>query len=204
MFKAKTFAKGVSFSDLFTVVLGLGLGVGAVSTVWWLISHAPQSVNVYWLSAQGDLVAEQRSLWIPNDESTLESSLRTLLSGSPQEEWFSTIPAGAVLLGLRIEGGDIFVNLSPAFSADSEGLHRRHALARLQQVIFTATQEFYDGRVWLSIEGQALEHLGDLPIPQPLTRAVLLDLAAALPMPPTAPTAPGAPISAPATGIPTD
>ena len=191
---------GISLGDVLTVIAGIGLGVGAVSAIWWLISHAPESVSLYWFSEQGQLVAEQRSLWIPSDEHTLESSLRALLSGSPQGEGFSLIPPGVVLLGLRIEGGDIFVDLSAAFTADSEGLSRRHALARLQQVVFTATQEFHPARVWLTIEGHALERLGAVNVPQPLTRAVLMDLVT----PPIAPSAPTVPIAAPATGIPTD
>ncbi|MEN9239725.1 MAG: GerMN domain-containing protein [Thermostichales cyanobacterium SZTDM-1c_bins_54] len=198
--KASRLSRGMSWGDVLTVLLGIGLGVGAVSVVWWLISHAPESVQLYWISEQGQLVAEQRSLWVASHEHTLEASLRTLLSGSPKEPWFSAIPPEVVSWGLRVEGGDIFVDVSPQFRADSDGLSRAHALARLHQLVFTATQEFPQGRVWLTVGGQSLETLGDLRIPQPLTRELLQQLA----KPQPAPSALSDPTSAATSGSQTD
>lgn len=171
----------ISLTEVLTVILGIGLGVGAVTSVWWLISHAPESVKLYWVTGHGQLVVEQRSLWVSNQEQTLRASVEALLSGSPQSDLMSAIPPGVLLLGMRIEGGDIFLDLSPNFRQEEEIVSSDVLLSRVQQVVYTATQDYPEGRVWLSLRGQALEQLGSLRIPQPLTRASVSSLPIASP-----------------------
>ncbi|MFQ3614190.1 MAG: GerMN domain-containing protein, partial [Cyanobacteriota bacterium] len=74
------------------------------------------------------------------------------------------------VLDVRIEGNDIFLNFSPEFT---QGGGSTLMMGRITQVLYTATSQNPGARLWISVEGRALEVLGGegLIIDQPLTRA---------------------------------
>ena len=101
-------------------------------------------------------------------EAKLQSAFEQLLSQANDSQ-LSAIPAGTELLGLEVTPMGIKVNLSEEFTT---GGGSSSMIARLGQVLYTATSLQPDQGLWLSVEGEPLTLLGGegLMIPQPLTR----------------------------------
>jgi spore germination protein GerM len=140
------------------------------------VSPLPQTQNlqVYWLK----VTPEKTSLFpaqvnVVKDgqkRAPLELALQALLEIPNDSDYSTFIPPGTKLLGVR-EGKDgIHINLSAEF-AQGEG--PTALMARLGQVIYTATSQDPQAQVWLEVEGKPLELMGGgegLMVEQPLTR----------------------------------
>ena len=153
--------------------------VAAVVAVRWF-SRAPAQVDAYFVHFDdvhhtGALVSVRRPG--PGGNATLgarlEAALRALLAGpSPAERrqgMTSEIPAGTMLRGVRVDGTTLTVDLSADFA---RGGGSTSMLARLSQVVYTATQFPQIPQVRLLLDGQRVQALGGegLLIEDPLRR----------------------------------
>jgi spore germination protein GerM len=96
-----------------------------------------------------------------NLEAQLKSAVDDLIKGPSTQETasglFSFIPADTKILGLTLEGSQVSLNLSKAFTKD-EGLATNQG--RLYQVFYTLSQAKKINTVQILIEGQPLRILG--------------------------------------------
>lgn len=108
----------------------------------------------------------------PSADSQVKDALTTLLAsaGKPDGKLTSTIPAGTKLLSASVKADGIHVDLSKEFMQGSAGA--TSTIGRLGQVIYTATEQNPDAAVWITVEGQKIEVLGDagVEVRQPMTR----------------------------------
>lgn len=134
---------------------------------------AQQTAKVYWLKDSGTStelvpvpVASTTKTEKPGD--SLQTAFNTLLT-TPPAGTFSSIPQGTKLNSVSIKNDGIHVDLSPEFKT---GGGSATMIARLAQVLYTATSSDPNAQVWLSVDGKPLEVLGGegLVIPVPLTR----------------------------------
>jgi spore germination protein GerM len=106
-----------------------------------------------------------------NPETRLNRSISTLLAsaGKPDGKLTSTIPVGTKLLSAKVLADGIHVDLSKEFT---QGFGATSMIGRLGQVVYTATAQNPDAPVWITVEGQKLEVLGDVGVEvrQPITR----------------------------------
>ena len=106
-----------------------------------------------------------------NPETRLNRSISTLLAsaGKPDGKLTSTIPVGTKLLSAKVLADGIHVDLSKEFT---QGFGATSMIGRLGQVVYTATAQDPDAPVWITVEGQKLEVLGDVGVEvrQPITR----------------------------------
>ena len=152
----------------------------AVLAVRWY-SRAPAEVDAYFVHFDdahhtGALVSVRRPG--PGRDASLrnrlEAALRALLAGpSPAERrqgMTSEIPAGTVLRSVRVDGTTLTVDLSSDFA---RGGGSTSMLARLSQVVYTATQFAQIPQVQLLLDGQRVQALGGegLLIEDPLRRS---------------------------------
>ncbi len=131
-------------------------------------------LNVYWVK-----ITENKTELVPksievnksnNKTDELKESLEQLLAIQNNDYNSTLIPAGTKLLDCQVDQDGIHLNLSRQFA---EGGGSVSLISRLGQVIYTATSREIKGRVWLNVEGQPLEILGEgdgLMVQQPLTR----------------------------------
>jgi len=139
----------------------------AVLAVRWF-SGAPAEVDAYFVHFDdvhhtGALVSVRR----PGARrgaplrARLETALRALLAGpSPAERrqgMTSEIPAGTALRSVRVDGATLTVDLSSDFAS---GGGSTSMLARLSQVVYTATQFPQIPQVRLLLDGQRVQALG--------------------------------------------
>ncbi|MCS7172967.1 MAG: GerMN domain-containing protein [Armatimonadetes bacterium] len=143
-------------------LLVLGLGVVAL---WWAwpreeptlvyFVHWDEKCNTGRL-APGLRVARGRT---PTER--LAYALRSLLEGpNPEEQgmgYSSEIPSGTRLLGVRVERGVAYVNLSREFE---RGGGSASMLARVYQIVYTATRMRGVDAVQILLEGRLQETLG--------------------------------------------
>lgn len=139
-------------------------------------SAAEQSVEVYWLAIAADggqikLAANPTAIQPSTDspENVIKASLQQLLAGPKESTLTTTIPKGTELQSLRVQEDGIHVDLSQEFTRGGGSASMQ---GRLAQVLYTATSQDPNARVWLSINGKPLEVLGGegLILDQPLTR----------------------------------
>lgn len=173
----QSFAALRRFSVGALIVLALGTGLA-----WWaglnLRSLAPppktenpvssQDPAIYGLGADGQLVPQKINL--PpglTPEAALQNRLVALLN--PPPGFASAVPPQTKLLGARLTSQGIEVNLSPEFTSGGGSASQ---IARLGQILYTATQNDPSAPLWLQVGGQPLETLGGegLMVDQPLTR----------------------------------
>jgi spore germination protein GerM len=106
-----------------------------------------------------------------NPETRVKRSMSSLLAsaGKLDGKLTSTIPVGTKLLSAKIKSDGIHVDLSKEFT---QGFGATSMIGRLGQVVYTATSENPDAPVWITVEGQKLEVLGEVgvEIRQPITR----------------------------------
>ena len=136
--------RGISRPLILIVVL---LVVGA-AVAWWIAGHRTGTVEVYFLGA--DATHHRESLAVVRRPAPrgpvqvrLEAALRQLLDGPDKQgreeerALLTEIPAGTALLGVKVSGGTVTVNLSKTYAT---GGGSTSMLARVWQVVYTATQ----------------------------------------------------------------
>jgi spore germination protein GerM len=163
----------------------------AGGTTWWFLQTPPEveqpfppgiqqprrttdlQPQVYWLQGEGTLVPQKITI---NSGATPEIALKdafTQLLAQPQDSTLNTaIPAGTRLLSLKVTEQGVYVDLSREFAQGGGSTSMTH---RIAQAIYTATSLNPAAKVYLSVEGQAIdeEHpLGGegLILSQPTTR----------------------------------
>lgn len=133
-----------------------------------------QTTAVYWLKVS-PTATQLEEVPITAQKSTdkteaLTVAFQDLLAGPQDPSYVTTIPEGTKLLDLKVDNKGVHVNLSQDFTIEGGSAEM---IGRLAQVIYTATS--YDPKVpvWLSVEGEPLELLGEghgLMVDQPMTR----------------------------------
>lgn len=135
---------------------------------------AAQTIQLYWFDGtQGEVklnplpVSVQKST---DKSQTLKQAFKLLLAGPIDATHTTTIPKGTKLLGLKEDKKGIHLDLSQSFT---EGGGSDVMIGRLAQVLYTATSLEPKAKVWINVEGQPLEVLGEgdgLMVDQPMTR----------------------------------
>lgn len=118
----------------------------------------------------------------PDDVETAIRSLLTGLRPSETEAGLSTaVPEGSALLGLTADGGVAVVDLSSEFEDGGPG-GSFSAMAKLAQLVWSATRDPEVSAVRLLIEGEAVEFFSSegLEITDDLTRADFTELRPAI------------------------
>jgi spore germination protein GerM len=157
-------------------VLGFFVGLGLVGGAWWYSRGPRQTFSLYWLTAADNsiyYVQQERSLRAFDAQEAIRRALEELIAGPKDPRLTTAIPPQTRVLDVRVEGDDIFLNFSPEFT---QGGGSTAMMGRIAQVLYTVTSQNPNARVWISVEGQALEVLGGegLILDQPLTRASFL------------------------------
>ncbi len=131
-----------------------------------------QTPHVYWLKPRDtglDLVPQPVEIAATQPNQVLERAFQALLAGPTEGTDSTTIPPETKLLGLKIENGEVHVNLSEDFT---KGGGSTSMVGRIGQVIYTATTLDPNAKVYIEVEGEKLEFLGGegVEVLQPLTR----------------------------------
>jgi spore germination protein GerM len=137
---------------------------------------ATETVQVYWFDGtSGEVSLNPLPVSIQKSENksqTLKQALTLLLQGPVDANHTTTIPKGTRLLGLSRHGEGIHVDLSAEFTQEDGS---KMMVGRLAQVLYTATSLDPDAQVWIDVEGEPLEVLGEghgLIIDRPMTRQI--------------------------------
>lgn len=136
---------------------------------------AEQTAKVYWLEDTGkSFKLVEQSVQVKADGNSpnqiLEPAFQSLLAGpTAGTNSSTTIPKGTKLLGVKVEGDSVHVNLSPEFTS---GGGSTSITGRVGQIVYTATAAKPDAKVYIDVDGKPLNVLGGegLEIDQPLTR----------------------------------
>jgi spore germination protein GerM len=133
-----------------------------------------QVVSICWLNPTGEkieLVANpmtfQKSV---KPERVLQTAFETLLTQPPKDAKYTTaIPPGTKLLSLSTNKTGTHIDLSQEFAS---GGGSASMSSRLAQVIYTASTSSDHDPIWISVEGQPLENLGQegIVVSQPMTK----------------------------------
>ena len=131
-----------------------------------------QTPHVYWLKPRDtglDLVPQPVEIAATQPNQVLERAFQALLAGPTEGTDSTTIPPETKLLGLKIDNGEVHVNLSEDFT---KGGGSTSMVGRIGQVIYTATTLDPNAKVYIEVEGEPLEFLGGegVEVLQPLTR----------------------------------
>jgi spore germination protein GerM len=135
-------------------------------------ASSEQSSQIYWLQPAGDrlkLVPTPVQGLPTNSAMKMELALNQLLAGPINSSTSTTIPPGTTLKSVTVKEDGIHIDLSPEFT---KGGGSQSMTGRVAQVIYTATSDNPDARVWLSVAGKPLETLGGegLMLEYPITR----------------------------------
>lgn len=154
-------------------ILGFLTGLGLMGGAWWYSIGPQQTLSVYWLTTADNAiyyVQQERTVRALDAQEGIRLALEELIAGPNDPQLSTAIPPETRVLDVRIEGNDIFLNFSPEFT---QGGGSTLMMGRITQVLYTATSQNPGARLWISVEGRALEVLGGegLMIDQPLTRA---------------------------------
>jgi spore germination protein GerM len=150
------------------VPVAVALVLVAAALGWWFVHQRPSGVEVYFVRSDAvrnklTLAAVRRPDPRGPIEVRLEAALRALLDGPKATPWgdardlATEIPAGTALLGVKIDGRIVTVNLSETYAA---GGGSTSMLARVWQVVYTATQFPDAPEVQILVGGRHLEALG--------------------------------------------
>lgn len=144
------------------VLLLLGLVVVAGAVWWWTTLERPGDVEVFFVRFdaphhKGSLAAVRRPAPRGPVEARLDAALRALLAGPGTRDLVTEIPPGTALLGVRVEGSTATVNFSKTYAS---GGGSTSMLARVWQVVYTATQFPATPSVQILIEGRRVDALG--------------------------------------------
>lgn len=154
-------------------ILGFLLGLGVMGGAWWYSIGPRQTLSLYWLTSADNsiyYVQQERRVRAFDTQEAIRLALEELIAGPRDPHLTTAIPPQTRVLDVRVEGNDIFLNFSPEFT---QGGGSTAMMSRIAQVLYTATSQNPGARVWISVEGRALEVLGGegLILDQPLTRA---------------------------------
>ncbi|MBF2056494.1 MAG: GerMN domain-containing protein [Cyanobacterium sp. T60_A2020_053] len=128
-----------------------------------------KEVGIYLLDDDLAMVSLPQKLpFTDNEEELVKGALHRLLN-NPDTQFSTAIPDNTELLSLEIREEGIYLDLSAEFT---EGGGSASMIARLGQIVYTATSDNPDSLLWLSVEGKPLETLGGegLLVDQPITR----------------------------------
>ncbi|YAF93769.1 MAG: GerMN domain-containing protein [Nodularia sp. CChRGM 3473] len=131
-----------------------------------------QTANIYWLKPRAqniDLVPQPVQIAATQPNQVLEKAFQALLAGPTEGTDSTTIPQGTKLLGLKVENDEVHVDLSEDFT---QGGGSTSMVARIGQVVYTATTLDPNAKVYIDVNGQQLDVLGGegVELQQPLTR----------------------------------
>ncbi len=132
-----------------------------------------KAVQVFWLrdaDTKLDLVPGQINVdKASQPNAVLAAAFNRLLSGSVPAGASSAIPQGTKLRSVAVKSDGVHVDLSKEFKT---GGGSASMIARLAQVIYTASSLDENALVWISVDGKRLEVLGGegLEVAQPITR----------------------------------
>lgn len=137
---------------------------------------ATETIQVYWFDGtQGEVrfnpipISVQKT---ENKDQTLKQAFRLLLGGPIDATHTTTIPKETKLLGLKEDQQGIHLDFNQGFT---QGGGSNVMVGRLAQVLYTATSLDPNARVWINVEGEPLEVLGEgdgLMVDQPMTRKI--------------------------------
>jgi spore germination protein GerM len=130
--------------------------------------------KVYWLRDEAEhlvLVPEATTPTKDAPEVVLTKLFGELLENPPKDGLINTIPENTKLLKAEVNDDGIVIDLSAEFTSGGGGASM---IGRLAQVLYTATSFSPDAAVWLKVDGQPLEVLGEegLEVAQPITRKI--------------------------------
>ena len=132
-----------------------------------------QTAQIFWLKDTGTStelvpvpIAQNKA---DKPDANLQVAFNNLLAGPTDTANSSAIPVGIKMRSLAVKNGGVYLDLSRDFKT---GGGSSSMIARLAQVLYTATSLEPNAKVWISVEGEPLELLGGegLEVPQPLTR----------------------------------
>lgn len=161
------------------VVLAVGAAVALLLWALWAFRPRTEPALVYFVRWDpsrnaGHLVPGLRWVRGRTRAEWVQDALRQLLAGPNEEEralgYSTEIPPGTRLRGVRVEGNTAYLDFSREFEA---GGGSASMLARLYQVVYTATHFRGVEQVRIEIEGQPRESLGgegvlvDVPVRRP-------------------------------------
>lgn len=132
-----------------------------------------KAVQVFWVRDAGtnlDLIPGQINVdKASQPNAVLTAAFNRLLSGSVPAGVSNAIPKGTKLRSVAVKNDGVHVDLSGEFKT---GGGSASMIARLAQVIYTATSLDESAKVWISVDGKRLEVLGGegLEVAQPITR----------------------------------
>ena len=141
-------------------ILGFLLGLGVMGGAWWYSIGPRQTLSLYWLTSADnsiDYVQQELRVRAFDTQEAIRLALEELIAGPRDPHLTSAIPPQTRVLDVRVEGDDIFLNFSPEFT---QGGGATAMMSRVTQVLYTATSQNPGARVWISVEGRALEVLG--------------------------------------------
>ena len=142
--------------------------IAAGALAWWFVDQRTSGVEVYFVRSDPvrnkvTLAAVRRPAPHGPIEVRLEAALRALLDGPKAARWgeardlATEIPAGTTLLGVKVDGNIVTVNLSETYA---RGGGSTSMLARVWQVVYTATQFADAPEVQILVNGRRVEALG--------------------------------------------
>lgn len=104
---------------------------------------------------------------------TLDALLHGPTAGELSAGIRSLIPPETRLLGVRVENGTAYINISESFRFNPLG--QEGLVLQLKQIIYTATEFPTVEQVQILIEGKTVRYLGSegIPIDHPLSRSSL-------------------------------
>lgn len=140
--------------------------VGATAELWYIQDTQGQLDLIPHTVALGEVPGS-----LAEPQAKLQASFNHLLTHQENGNLFSSIPPGTQIQRLTVEPDGVHVDLSPEFE---QGGGSTAMIARLGQVVYTASSMDPEVPVWLSINGKPLEYLGGegLEVPQPITRSL--------------------------------
>lgn len=140
----------------------------AAGVAWWVAHQRASTVEVYFVRSdaahhKGSLAAVHRPASRGPVETRVDAALRSLLDGPDkagrdgERDLITEIPAGTALLGVQVGGGIVTVNLSKTYAT---GGGSASMLARVWQVVYTATQFPEAPAAQILVDGRRVEALG--------------------------------------------
>lgn len=145
-----------------------------IQTPQVIVTPAPKTAGaIFWLK---DTPTNTELVPVPiklnnstQPSAVLEAAFNQLLAGPTEATTFSAIPQGTKLGGVTVKDDGVHLDLSREFNS---GGGSASMIARLAQVLYTATSLDDNAKVWISVDGKPLELLGGegLEVPQPMTR----------------------------------
>ncbi|ALF52597.1 spore germination protein [Nostoc piscinale CENA21] len=131
-----------------------------------------KTAQVYWLKPKDKnvaLVPKSVEVAATQPNQALERAFQALLEGPSDSTDSTTIPKGTKLLGLKVNGDEVHVNLSNSFTS---GGGSTSMVARVGQVVYTASSLNPKAKVYIDVDGKRLDVLGGegVELEQPLTR----------------------------------